>query len=159
MLRDHSTYGMSNREAIELFVAGNVYFENEIKCKREVPPLYYLGHYNFITDVREHGMFGHDGEDLALNCVYPFLLECGYKIPIRNLQNYLDEISNTESKSIEVAYIINYLETPRSLKTCCRNTLRNHFRGRYIHRFVEVSRCPQKIKDIILLKHLLRCLR
>ena len=158
MLRDYSRYGMSNREAIELLVAENVELENEIGRGQEVP-LHQFRSYNFITDVREHGMYGHDGEDLALNCVYPFLLECGYKIPRRKLQNYLDEISNTESKSIEVAYIINYLETPRSLQTCCRNTLRNHFRGRYIHRFVEVSRCPQKIKDIILLKHLLRCLR
>ena len=160
MLRDYSRYGMSTREAIELLVAENFDFENESECKRKVPPLCYLGLYNnFITDVREHGKFGHDGEDLALNYVYPFLLECGYKIPRRILQYVLDEISNTESKSIEVAYFINYLETPRSLQTCCRNTLRNHFRGRYIHRFVEVSRCPQKIKDFILLKDLLRCIR
>ena len=129
-----------------------------MECNWEVP-LHEFRSYNFITDVREHGMYGHDGENLALNYVYPFLLECGYKIPRRKLQNVLYEKSNTESESIEVAYIINYLETPRSLQTCCRNTLRNHFRGRYIHRFVEVSGCPQKIKDIILLKHLLLCLR
>ena len=160
MLRDYSRYGMSNREAIELLVAENVDFENKIEYKHEVPlHLHEVGSYNFITDVREHGRYGHDGEDLALNYVYPFLLECGYKIAGRKLHDVLDEISNTESKSIEVAYIINYLETPRSLQTCCRNTLRKHFRGRYIHRFVEVSRCPQKIKDIILLKHLLLCLR
>ena len=158
MLRDYSRYGMSNREAIELLVAENVEFENEIGRGQEVP-LHQVRSYNFITDVRAHGMYGHDGEDLALNCVYPFLLECGYKIPRRKLHDVLDEISNTESESIEVAYIINYLETPRSLQTCCRDTLRNHFRGRYIHRFVEVSGCPQKIKDFILLKHLLRCLR
>ena len=91
--------------------------------------------------------------------VYTFLLECGYKIAGHKLHDVLDEISNTESKSIEVAYIINYLEIPRSLQTCCRNTLRNHFRGRYIHRFVEVSGCPKKIKDFILLKDLLRCIR
>ena len=158
MLRDYSKYGMSNREAIELLVAENVEFENEIGRGQEVP-LHQVRSFNFITNVREHGMYGHDGEDLVLNYVYPFLLECGYKIPRRKLHDVLDEISNTESKSIEVAYIINYLETPRSLQTCCRNTLRNHFRGRYIHRFVEVSGCPQKIKDIILLKHLLLCLR
>ena len=158
MLRDFPTYGMSNREAIELLVAENVEFENEIGRGQEVP-LYQVRSYNFITDVREHGMYGHDGEDLALNYVYPFLLECGYKIPRRTLHDVLDEKSNTESKSIEVAYIINYLETPRSLQTCCRNMLRNHFRGRYIHRFIEVSGCPQKIKDFILLKDLLRCIR
>ena len=158
MLRDYSRYGMSTREAIELLVAENFDFENEIGRKQEVP-LHKFRSFNFITDVREHGMYGHDGEDLALNCVYPFLLECGYKIPRRKLHDVLDEISNTESKSIEVAYIINYLETPRSLQTCCRDTLRNHFRGRYIHRFVEVSGCPQTIKDIILLKDLLRCIR
>ena len=158
MLRDYSRYGMINREAIELLVAENVEFENEIGYRLEVP-LHEFESYDFITDVREHGRYGHDGEDLALNYVYPFLLECGYKIPRRKLHDALDEKSNTESKSIEVAYIINYLETPRSLQTCCRDTLRNHFRGRYIHRFVEVSGCPKKIKDIILLKHLLLCLR
>ena len=158
MLRDYSRYRMSTREAIELLVAENFDFENEIGRKQEVP-LHKFRSFNFITDVREHGMYGHDGEDLALNCVYPFLLECGYKIPRRKLHDVLDEISNTESESIEVAYIINYLETPRSLQTCCLDTLRNHFRGRYIHRFVEVSGCPQKIKDFILLKDLLRCIR
>ena len=158
MLRDYSRYGISQREAIELLVAENVDLENEIGRKQEVLLLKFRS-YNFITDVREHGMYGHDGEDLALNYVYPFLLECGYKTPRRKLHDVLDEKSNTESESIEVAYIINYLETPRSLQTCCRNTLRNHFRGRYIHRFVEVSGCPQKIKDFILLKDLLRCIR
>ena len=158
MLRDYSRYCMSNREAIELLVAENVEFENEIGRGQEVP-LHQVRSYNFITDVREHGMYGHDGEDLALNCVYPFLLECGYDIPRCILHDVLDEKSSTESESIEVAYIINYLETPRSLQTCCRDTLRNHFRGRYIHRFVEVLGCPQSIKDIILLKDLLRCIR
>ena len=160
MLKYNLKYGMCTREAVELLVAENVEFENKIGYRYIWnEPKYKVRSYNFITDVREHGMFGHDGEDLALNCVYPFLLECGYKIPRRNLQNYLDEISNIESKSIEVAYIINYLKTSRSLQTCCRDTLRNHFRGRYIHRFVEVSGCPQKIKDFILLKDLLRCIR
>ena len=159
MLRDYLRYGMYKREAIELLVAENVDLENEIDdCKQKVP-FNDVRSYNFITDVREHGMYGHDGEDLALNYFYPFLLECGYKIPRRILQYVLDKKSNTESRSIEDAYIINYLETPRSLLTCCRNTLRNHFRGRNIHRFVEVSGCPQKIKDIILLKDLLRCIR
>ena len=144
MLRDYSNYGMSNRVAIELLVAENVEFENEIEYEHEVH-LHEFESYDFITDVREHGMYGHDGENLALNYVYPFLLECGYKIPRRKLHDVLYEKSNTESESIEVAYIINYLETPRSLQTCCRDTLRNHFRGRYIHRFVEVSGCPQKI--------------
>ena len=158
MLKENSKYGMYSRKAVELLVAENVDFGNKIGYRLEVP-LHEVRPYNYTTDVREHGMYGHDGEDLALNCVYPFLLECGYDIPRCILHDVLDEKSNTESESIEVAYIINYLETPRSLQTCCRNTLRNHFRGRYIHRFVEVSGCPQKIKDFILLKHLLRCLR
>ena len=103
MLRDYSRYGMSNREAIELLVAENVELENEIGRGQEVP-LHQFRSCNFITDVREHGMYGHDGEDLALNCVYPFLLECGYKIPRRKLHDVLDEESNTGSESIEVAY-------------------------------------------------------
>ena len=69
MLRDYSTYGMRYREAIELLVAENVDFENEMECIWEVP-LHEFRSYNFITDVREHGKYGHDGENLALNYVY-----------------------------------------------------------------------------------------
>ena len=158
MLKYNFQYGMSKREAKELLVAENVDFENEIGCIWEAP-LYKVRPYNYITDVREHGLYGHDGEDLALNYLCPFLLECGYQIPSSTLLDILDKKINKDSKSTKHAYINNYLDTPRSLQTCCQNTLRNHFRGRHIHRFVEVSGCPQKIKDFILLKHLLRCIR
>ena len=164
MLKDHSTYGMCIREAIELLVNENVEIDDDIENivdgERKVSMNVHRGEsYHYITDVREHGLYGHNGEDLALNYLCPFLFECGYKLPRSTLLDILDKKLNKDSKSTERAYIINYLETPRSLQTCCQKTLRKHFRGRYLHRFVEVSGCPQKIKDIILLKHLLRCLR
>ena len=164
MLKDYSTYGMCIREAIELLVNENVEIDNDIENivdgEWKVSKNVHRGEsYHYITDVREHGLYGHNGDDLALNYLCPFLFECGYQLPRSTLLDILDKKLNKDSKSTERAYIINYLETPRSLQTCCRNTLRKHFRGRYIHRFLEVSGCPQKIKDIILLKHLLRCLR
>ena len=164
MLKDHSTYVMCIREAIELLVNENVEIdidiENIVDGDWKVSKNVHRGEsYHYITDVREHGLYGHNGEDLALNYLCPFLYECGYEIPRCILLEILHRKFKKDSKSAELAYINNYLETPRSLQTCCRNTLRKHFRGRYIHRFVEVSRCPKKIKDIILLKNLLHCLR
>ena len=119
-------------------------------------------------------MYGHNGEDLVLNYLCPFLLECGYEVPRCCLLEILDKASDKESKSAdhayiknytdtpnsaEIAYIKNYLDTPRSLLAYCRNSLRKHFRGRCIYKFVEVSGCPQKIKDIILFKYLLLSIR
>ena len=164
MLKYHSTYGMCIREAIELLVNENVEIdidiENIVDSERRVSKNVHRGEsYHYITDVREHGLYGHYGEDLALNYLCQFLYECGFQIPRRILLEILHKKFKKDSKSTELAYINTYLDTPRSLQTCCRNTLRKHFRGRYIHRFVEVSQCPKKIKDIILLKNLLLCLR
>ena len=164
MLKNYSTYGMCIREAIELLVNENVEINIDIENIVDGEPkvsknVHREESYHYITDVREHGLYGHNGEDLALNYLCPFLYECGYQIPRCILLEILHKKFKKDSKSAELAYINTYLDTPRSLQTCCRNTLRKHFRGRYIHRFVEVSRCPQKIKDIILLKHLLLCLR
>ena len=157
MLKYHSTYGMCIREAIELLVNENVEIdidiENIVNGERRVSKNVHRGEsYHYITDLREHGLYGHYGEDLALNYLCPFLYECGFQISRRILLEILHKKFKKDSKSTELAYINTYLDTPRSLQTCCRNTLRKHFRGRYIHRFVEVSQCPKKIKDIILLK-------
>ena len=160
MLKEYSTYGMCIREAIELLVNEiveiDIDIENIVDGDRKLSKNVHRGKsYHYITDVREHGLYGHNGEDLALKHLCPFLYECGYQIPRCIMLEILHKKFKKDSKSAELAYIKTYLDTPRSLQTCFRNKLRKHFRGRYIHRFVEVSRCPQKIMDIILLKHLL----
>ena len=104
--------------------------------------------YHYITDVKQHGVYGHDGEDLVLNYLCPFLLECGYDVPRCCLLDSLDKASAKKSKSAdhayiknypdtpnsaEITFIKNYLDTPRSPLAYCRNSLRKHFRGRYIY--------------------------
>ena len=162
MLLNYSMYNLRIRYAVELLIRENDEIDTEkVIMKDSMFPLD-LGRgrlYHYITDVEQHGVYGHDVEDLVLNYLCPFLLECGYDVPRRCLFDILMKKSDKESKLAEQAYINNYLDTPRSLLVCCRNSLRKHFRGRYIHRFVKVSGCPQKIKDIILLKSLLRCIR
>ena len=162
MLLNYSRYSLRIRHAVELLIHENVEIDTEkvIERDRKFSLDLRIGRfYQYIADDREHGMYGHNGEDLVLNYLCPFLLECGYDVPRRCLFDILMKKSDKESKLAEQAYINNYLDTPRSLLVCCRNSLRKHFRGRYIHRFVQVSGCPQKIKDIILLKYLLRCIR
>ena len=113
MLRDYTKYGMCIREAIELLVYENVKIdidiENVIEGKQKFPKIMHrVRLYHYITDAREHGLYGHNGEDLALNYLCPFLFECGYKIPRSTLLDILDKKFNKDSKSTEHAYIINY---------------------------------------------------
>ena len=179
MLNKYSKYNLRHREAVEILINENVDIDTEkaIEHDRKFSLDLELGigrFYQCIADAREHGVYGHNAEDLVLNYLCPFLLECGYDVPRRCLLDILDKASDKKSKSAdhayfknypdtpnsaEIAYIKNYLDTPRSLLAYCRNSLRKHFRGRYIYKFVEVSGCPQKIKDIILLKYLLRSIR
>ena len=162
MLLNYSMYNLRIRYAVELLIHENVEIDTEKVIMKDSRFPLDPGRgrlYHYITDVEQHGVYGHDGEDLVLNYLCPFLLECGYDVPRRCLFDILMKKSDMESKLAEQAYINNYLDTPRSLLVCCRNSLRKHFRGRYIDRFVKVSGCPQKIKDIILLKSLLSCIR
>ena len=162
MLLNYSMYNLRIRYAVELLIHENVEIDTEKVIMKDSRFPLDPGRgrlYHYITDVEQHGVYGHNGEDLVLNYLCPFLLECGYDVPRRCLFDILMKKPDKESKLAEQAYINNYLDTPRSLLVCCRNSLRKHFRGRYIHRFVKVSGCPQKIKDIILLKSLLSCIR
>ena len=177
MLNKYSKYNLRHREAVEILINENVDIDTEkvIERDRKFSLDLRIGRfYQCIADAREHGVYGHNGEDLVLNYLCPFLLACGYDVPRRCLLDILMKKSDKKSKSAdhayiknypdtshstEIAFIKNYLDTPRSLLAYCRNSLRKHFRGRYIYKYVEVSGCPQKIKDIILLKYLLRSIR
>ena len=114
----------------------------------------------YIIDMKEHGAlehgaFGHDELDFALNFAGPFLLECGFPATTVQLAKALDmDLHPAEHEYIK-AYIRSRQE-PRSLDIMCRETLRKNFRGLKLHGFLEYSKCPQKIKDFILLNVLLQ---
>ena len=110
----------------------------------------------FLMDGQEHGLFGHDSQEtFAFNFFVPLLMESGFPLSIEARRRL--ESENASLHPAENAYIVDYLETPCTLMLCCRNTLRRHFKGRQLLRFVEQSKVPEKIRDFILLKALLKC--
>ena len=112
---------------------------------------------DLLMDARQHGWFGHDDVDsLALNYMAPLLIECGF--PTSKETDIVLETLRGDMHKVEREYILSCLQTPRLLSLICRDTLRNHFKGRYIHQFVSISNIPQTIKDFILLKPLLKCI-
>ena len=121
-------------------------WENSRPCPRE-----------YQMDAAEHGIFGfdhvQDTNNFALNFIVPFLMECGVPVERKTLLKALEEPLHPA----EVAYIKDYLCKPKMLTVACRETLRKHFKGCSLHHFLENSGCPQKLKDIVLLKQLLQC--
>ena len=111
----------------------------------------------YQMDAAEHGIFGfdhvQDTNNFALNFIVPFLMECGLPVERKTLLKALEEPLHPA----EVAYIKDYLCKPKMLTVACRDTLRKHFKGCSLHHFLENSGCPQKLKDIVLLKQLLQC--
>ena len=106
----------------------------------------------YKTDAKEHGLFGYDEEDFALNFAAPFLLECG--LPFE--RSFLEDTVSKNLHSAEINYIQVYVDNPKSLKVSCRDTLRKNFKGLKLHKFLENTRCPQKIKDFILMEYILK---
>ena len=103
----------------------------------------------FVTDVKEHPLFGlKESEDIALNFLGPFLIECGFPVTREDLESALDKPLHTA----EHAYIRRCLEEPRPLNLCCRDVLRKHFKRRHLHQFIESLGIPKPIKDFILLR-------
>ena len=121
-------------------------WENSRPCPRE-----------YQMDAVEHGIFGfdhvQDTNNFALNFIVPFLMECGLPVERKTLLKALEEPLHPA----EVAYIKDYLCKPKMLTVASRDTLRKHFKGCSLHHFLENSGCPQKLKDIVLLKQLLQC--
>ena len=105
----------------------------------------------YQADVKEHGKFGYDQQDFALNFITPFLMECGLPVTRNELLKTLDEPLHPA----EHAYIQRYLHEPKLLTIYSRDTIRKHFKGCSLHKFLETSDCPQKIKDFVLMKQLL----
>ena len=109
----------------------------------------------FRTDTKEHGRLGFEGQGFALNFTAPFLLECGWPTTRNTLEKYLTE----QLHPSEIGYFRDYIQEnfdgPKPLAKICRCVLRMHFKGRQLHKFLDITGCPQLIKDYILLKHLL----
>ena len=110
----------------------------------------------FLMDAKEHGLFGHESqESFAFNFFVPLLIESGFPVATEAKQLLKFKIGSLHPA--ENAYIVHYLETPKLLTLCCRDALRKHFKGRQIHSYVEKTDMPQKIRDFVLLKMLLKC--
>ena len=85
----------------------------------------------------------------ALNFLVPLLIECGY--PVNR-----GDLTGADSESLapaEYDYIQHVLDRPRGLRLMCRDSLRNHFKGRKIRDFANMIHIPESIKDFILLKN------
>ena len=109
-------------------------------------------------DGKNHGRFVQDDVHFALNFLGPFMLECGFNTNKKVLEKSLDEMRLHPTENI---YLLNYIQEnfdrPTPLVKLCRRVLRRYFKGQSIHKFTEVSDCPKKIKNFILMKdHIFR---
>ena len=105
----------------------------------------------YELDVKEHGIFGFDGTGFALNFARPFLLDSGVEIPRQTLERDLET-----RHPAECDYILKYLDSlnePKRLANICRNTLRGHFRGPRLYKYLDMTICPSKIRDFILMNY------
>ena len=110
----------------------------------------------YVMDCNEHWRLGENNlGNSALKFTVPLLIEAGFPYSATDLnQALLNELPDGPMK----AYLGMCLTEPRSLMLSCRDALRKHFPNRLIHEFVAVADMPQKIKDILLLKPLLKTL-
>ena len=117
---------------------------------------------NYYVDCNEHSLFGFGDPGqrrFAFNFTVPLLLECGFSYSRDSLEKYLGyEILHPDENSY-LRKILEIVEEPRRLDLQCRDRLRKHFQGHYIHDFVSASYIPKPIKDFILLRDLLSTLK
>ena len=114
----------------------------------------YMQNEVFRTDTWEHGRLGFEGQDFALNFTAPFLLECGWQTTRSTLEMYLEKHMPSSELDYFRACIQSTYDRPISLARACRVVLRRYFKGRKIHKFLEIRNCPKPIKNYILMKHL-----
>lgn len=166
-------YFLRYRQTAELYIFGNSDISDHRPFYATLPldrNLYVNNNWNLfqtltgtgiplVMDGKEHAVVGYDDDEcFPFNFMAPLLLECGYSVG--DNEAALEAINAFEDSlpPEEVDYINFYLDTPKSLQCCCRNSLRRHFKGASIHRFLAVSEFPKVLKDYILLKPLLKCL-
>ena len=137
---DHETHRAAVQRVIWRLYSVHAYYETVVR-----PGTY-------IVDAKQLGRYGYDDDDsFCLNFMGPFLMECGFPV---SRQSLIDLLNRDLHPSVR-AYILKYIKSPMPLKVICRDTLRRHFKGRLIHRFVEQSQLPRDIKSFNLLKSLL----
>ena len=108
-------------------------------------------------DGKQHGVFGHDGDTASLNSSVLLLVDCGF---IFHKTYELPEGVRDKLDSDVLRYIIpSYPDIPRSLQLLCRDSLRQHYKGRQIHAFAERRTIPPRIRDFILLKPSLKTIQ
>ena len=98
----------------------------------------------------------NDNETFALNFLAPLLIECDFPYTADDIErmNILIELT-----PVEIEYIGRCASRPRSLKLICRDTLRQTFRGRHIHMYLDIVTIPKSVKDFILLNDVLLMLQ
>ena len=110
--------------------------------------------WTYVMDAKEHFFFSENPATVCFNFTGPLLLECGFPIMHRKLQEALTKQHHPNV----ITYLQQCYDIPRPLKHCCRDVLRKYWQGRKIHEFVNRSRLPEYIKDFILLKTVLHTL-
>ena len=164
-----SLYKIQTRESVKVLVNANPDFKkNETVVPFEFSKDSQLHDDSFqiskvgtyLADVREHGRFGYQGGNFALNFSGPFFLECGFPVKREVLEKYLNE--ETLHPAIHdyiKCYIDKNFDNPKPLMIQCREFLRRHFKGKALHSFIEKSDCPESVKDFVLMKYLLQPLK
>ena len=107
----------------------------------------------YMMNGLEHSPYGHEGKSFALNFAAPLLFECGYPVDNESLHKALDKKMHNE----ELEYFRRYMNNPKSLQFSCCIALRTKFKGRAIHGFVVAANLPKTIADLVLFKHVLKC--
>ena len=122
---------------------------------RQAEPWRYVCHDvlqgTYLMDATEHSFLGQDLSDISLNFTAPLLIESGFPIQ----RGIIDEALQTSLHPAVKAYLQQCLDGPRPLKRLCRDSLRKHFKGREIHKYVGKLNIPESVRDFILLKTIL----
>ena len=158
--RTYDRYFIGARAVLELLLYANFDVESntdtvevalELDSNPEVWNTVYIDFKgDYITDCKLHSRFSNFADTTFLEFHGPLLIECGFPYTKDKLMKYLDKPLHPW----EQEYLRQCMDTPRSLKTICRDCLRRHFK-RNVHQFLKTSEIPKSLKDFILLKTIL----
>ena len=141
LYRNPNTY--INKNAVKRAIKLDVYVEinNSILVKDPTG--------EFVLDAKEHTRFGAPNSSVyALDFMGPLLIECGFPYSTSTLFSALEEPMHVA----ELEYLRQCLDSPRPLKRQCRDILKQYFKNKSIHQFVERAHIPDRLKDFLLLK-------
>ena len=130
-MNKYSKYNLRHREAVEILINENVKIDTEKAIERDSNFPLGLGRrrlYHYIADIEQHEVYGHNGEDLVLNNLCPFLLECGYDVPRWCLLDILDKASDKKSKFADHAYLKKLSRHSKFRRNCIYQKLSRHYK-------------------------------